>query len=71
VKVSVEAEPAVTKAGDTVSVPEPSGEALTVTLGEEERLVRVPELDDFSSVAKLTAPRLAGGTAPVVPPPAP
>jgi hypothetical protein len=71
VKVKEVAVPAVTKAGDTVSVPEPSGEALTVTLGEEERLVRVPELEEISSVEKLTAPRLVGGTAPVEPPPAP
>jgi hypothetical protein len=71
VKVSVVAEPPVTEEGDTVSVPDPSCEAFTVTLGGEERLVRVPALEDSSSVAKLAAPGLAGGVAPVAPPPVP
>ena len=70
-KVRVVAALAVTEEGETVSVPEPSGEALTVRVGEEERLVSVPELEDFSSVAKLAVPRFGGGVAPVEPPPEP
>ncbi len=70
-KVRLVDEPAVTVEGDTVSVPEPSGEALTLTLGDDERLVSVPEEDDSSSVEKLMAPVLAGGSAPVEPPPDP
>ena len=55
-KLSVVAEPASAVVGETVKLPEPSGEALTTTWGEEEIAVRVPEAVDFSFVVKVAAP---------------
>jgi hypothetical protein len=71
VKVSVEADPANTETGVKERVPEPSGEALTVTLGEEPRAVSVPPEVDSSFTANVTGPTVAGGMALAVPPPEP
>jgi hypothetical protein len=71
VKVSVVPTDSVATEGETVIVPEPSAETETVTLGEEERAVRVPELVDFSLVEKLWAPAVSGTVTEFAPPPEP
>src|SRR5436189_243802 len=48
---------------DDVSVPEPSA-ALTVMLGEEPRLARLPPLVDFSCACQVWAPVLDVAVAP-------
>ena len=60
-----------TEVGLTVSVPVPSFELDTVTVGELARLVRVPDEVDFSWVVKVDVPALEGASADEAPPPAP
>jgi len=57
--------------GETVMVPEPSGEAWTATWGEDESAVRLPEALDFSLVEKVAVPIVAGGVTAFTPPPDP
>jgi len=59
-----------TEVGLTVSVPVPSFELDTVTVGELARLVRVPDEVDFSWVVKVDVPALEG-PAPTRPRPGP
>ena len=60
-------EPRTTDVVGVVSVPVPSA-ALTVTLGDEPRLVRVPAEVDFSCACHVCAPVLAVAVAPGPPP---
>ena len=52
-------------------VPEPSDDTEIVTLGEEDKAVRVPDEVDFSLVAKLWAPATWGTVTEFAPPPEP
>jgi hypothetical protein len=64
VKVSVLAvEPTFTEVGLTVMLPEPS-RALTITVGELDRLVKLPPEVDFSEVVKTATPDELGAVAP-------
>ena len=60
----------VTEVGETEAVPVPSG-TRTLTEGDEESAVRVPEAVDFSLVAKVPDPAVEGAMAEEDPPPAP
>jgi hypothetical protein len=71
VKVSVVGTDSVAREGETVMVPEPSDDTEIVTLGEEDKAVRVPDEVDFSLVAKLWAPATWGTVTEFAPPPEP
>ena len=56
--------PASALVGETLFVPEPSAESLTVTDGEEPMAVSVPPLVDFARVEKVLVPRVCEAVAP-------
>ena len=70
-KLSVVGTEASTLVGLTVIVHVPSGGATTLTIGEELRAVRVPELLERSWVENVALPRVVGGVTRAAPPPAP
>ena len=57
--------------GLTLRVPVPSGGATTLTMGEEESAVSVPEELERSEVEKVALPRVVGGVTAADPPLAP
>src|SRR5262249_34720742 len=63
--------PAPTCVGEAVSVPEPSAELLTLTLGDDARFVTVPDESSASPLVHLAEPDwpAVGAAAPVFPPP--
>jgi hypothetical protein len=71
VNVRVVGTDSATTDGETVIVPEPFEDTETVTLGEDDRAVKVPNEVDFSLVEKLWAPEICATVAEFAPPPAP
>jgi hypothetical protein len=71
VKVIVVDDPGVTDPGLALRIPEPSGETLTSTFGEEASAVKLPEAVDASEARNVEDPGLVGAMALETPAPAP
>jgi len=71
VNVSVVGTEASALVGLTLMVPVPSGGATTLTTGEDESAVSVPEELERSEVEKVALPSVVGGVTAAEPPPAP